>query len=233
MRFDIDKTHLSKFGRDASCIDASGQTRTSEMRPDGCIQERRIQTDASTQTRPWMRLSIPLRTKRLCFNFWLHLGALPFVFWCKNGFFLRASFFFGSSKKKRLVVQPLYFLRNCDLKHTVIKTSKNVHHHVLSLIECHIVSHFIASCTYVQYFGQKNVCTNLCAADSSCRLQKQLLVSARIARTILAKWLNGANIPPCKICTRLPNILLAELNFGYRYAKNTTLKCGKKNKHLS
>ena len=33
-----------------------------------------------------LRILFELRTKRLCYNFWLHLGALPFVFWWEKIF---------------------------------------------------------------------------------------------------------------------------------------------------
>ena len=96
-----------------------------------------------------------LRIKRLCFILWLHLNALHFILTGK-GFFLVVSVFMVCGKKD--FVQPLYFLRNCDLKHTVIKTSKNITmlDHLLSGTSCFIVLFCVGSI----FWKEKILCTN-------------------------------------------------------------------------
>ena len=60
------RTDMCMFSARRIWLDPSSQRCTQldasrlEMPPGGCIQERRIYRDASTQTRPWMHLSIPL-----------------------------------------------------------------------------------------------------------------------------------------------------------------------------
>ena len=68
--------------------------------------------------------------------------------------------------KKRDFVQPLYFLRNFDLKHTVIKTSKNIimFDLLLSATSCFIVLFCVCSIFWI------HKCVR---ADSSCKYPAQ------------------------------------------------------------
>ena len=96
----------------------------------------------------------------MCFNLWLHLGVLPFIFWWEKVFFF-VQVFSWFVKRKRLFMQSLYFLRNCALKHTVIKTSKNIimFDFWLNDILCFIVLFHVYSIFWIEKCVHEHSCS--------------------------------------------------------------------------